>query len=79
MEEWSKAKVSLDKYLDIECDVLISKGTTFDMLIGLNTYLAIGGDLTPNFLKYKVLIDKKERWGKIPLIKSALKKNDLLK
>ena len=40
------------------------------MLFGLDAYLAIGGNLTPDFLKYNVLINEKERWGKIPLIKS---------
>ena len=39
------------------------------MIFGLNTFLAIGGLLTPDFLKYNVLINGKERWGKIPLVK----------
>ena len=40
------------------------------MLFGLNTYMAIDGNLTPDFLKYNVLINEKERWGKIPLVKT---------
>ena len=39
------------------------------MIIGLNTFLAIGGLLTSDFLKYNVIVNGKERWGKIPIIK----------
>ena len=46
------------------------------MIFGLNAYLAIGGSLTTNILKYDVKINDKNRWGKIPLEKSMIKKND---
>ena len=75
MNESTKAKISREKFLHIECDVLITKGVSYDMLFGLNSYLAIGGNLTPNALRYKLFINDKERWGKIPLIKSTLKSN----
>ena len=74
MKEWNKAVITLDKFVNIECDVLITKGTAYDMLLGLNVYLAIGGNLTPNFLKYNIKVDEKDRWGKIPLNKSPLSK-----
>lgn len=63
----------MDKYLKVKCDVLISPTRTYDLLFGLNAYLAIGGTLTPEFLKYNITLNNRERWGKIPLVYDRLK------
>lgn len=46
MREWIDATLKLDKYLSLKCDVLIATSISFDMIFGLNSYLAIGGTLT---------------------------------
>ena len=46
-------------------DVLISKGITYDMLLGLNVYKAIRATLSSTHLRYSVIIKDKERFGKI--------------
>ena len=37
MLEWKDAKITLDEFNSITCDVLISKSETYDMLFGLNS------------------------------------------
>ena len=65
--EWKDAKITLDEYNSITCDVLISKIKTYDMLFGLNSCLAIRASLYPYFLRYYVKINDKERFGKLPI------------
>ena len=38
MREWRDTKIALDNYLQINCHVLISKNTSYDMLFGLNAF-----------------------------------------
>lgn len=37
------------------------------MLFGLNACLSIGASLYPDFLRYYVKINDKERFGKLPI------------
>ena len=73
MDEWEDIELQMDKYLRVKLNALISPTYTYDLLLGLNVYKAIGGNLTPEFLKYNIIIDNKERWGKIPLIYDKLR------
>ena len=77
MLEWKNAKITLDKYNNIYGDVLISKSKSYDMLFGLNACLAIGASLTSDFLRYYLIVDGKERFGKLLVSKKT--KNDLSK
>ena len=52
MLEWKDANITLDEYNSITFDVLISKSETYDMLFELNSCLAIGASLYPDFLRY---------------------------
>ena len=45
MREWQDAKITLDKYMSIKGDVLISKSKTYEMLFGLNTCISIGANI----------------------------------
>ena len=65
--ERKDAKITLDDYNSITCDVLISKSNTYDMLLGLNSSLATKASLYPDFLRYYVKINDKERFGKLPI------------
>ena len=38
MREWRDTKIALDKYIQINCYVLISKNTSYDILFGLNAF-----------------------------------------
>ena len=38
MREWRDTKITLDKYIQINCHVLISKNTSYDMLFVLNAF-----------------------------------------
>ena len=67
MLEWKDANITLDEYNLTTCDVLISKSKTYDILFGLNSCLAIGASLYPDFLRYYVKINDKERFGKLPI------------
>ena len=69
MVEWKDAKITLDEYNSINCDVLVSKSKSYDMLFGLNACLAIGASLYPDYLRYYVKIGDKERFGKLPIEK----------
>ena len=75
MREWQDAKTTLDKYMSIKGDVLISKSKTYEMLFGLNTCISIGANINQDFLRYCVDINGKERFGKIPLIRRPLMKD----
>ena len=55
--------------MSIMTDVLISKGTTYDMLLGLNVCEAIRATISSTHLRYSVVIKDKERFGKIWLVK----------
>ena len=72
--EWSNARIKLNKYMSIMTDVLISNGTTYDMLLGLNVCEAIGATISSTHLRYNVKINDKERFGKIPIIKKPANK-----
>ena len=69
MKEWKKAKITLDDYMSISCDVLISSSNSYDLLFGLNACLAIGANVTPDFLRYYVKLNGKERFGRLPITK----------
>lgn len=73
MDEWDGTELQMDKYLKVKLNTLISPNCTYDLLLGLNVYKAIGGNLTPEFFKYNIVVDNKERWGKIPLIYEKLR------
>ena len=55
--------------MTISCDVLISSSTSYDLLFGLNACLAIGANISSDFLRYYVKINDKERFGKLPITK----------
>ena len=55
--------------MSVMTDVLISKGTTYDMLLGLNVCKAIGATISSTHLRYSMVIKDKERFGKISLVK----------
>ena len=55
--------------MSIMIDVLISKGTTYDMLLSLNICKAIGATISSTHLRYSMVIKDKERFGKISLVK----------
>ena len=57
MEEWKSANITLDQYNTITCDVLLTKSTSYEMLFGLKACLAIGANLTPEFLRYYIKIN----------------------
>ena len=61
--------------MSIKGEVLVSKSKTYDMLFGLNTCISIGATITPDFLRYGVEVNGKERFGKIPLLRSPLVKS----
>ena len=50
-------------------NVLISKGTTYDMLLGLNVCEAIRATTSSTHLRYNMVIKDKERFNKILLVK----------
>ena len=58
----------------VKGNILISQSKTYDMLFGLNTYISIDATITQEFLRYIVKINGKERFGKIPLLRSPLRK-----
>ena len=60
--------------MSIMTDVLISNGTTYDMLLGLNVCEAIGAIISSTHLRYNVKINDKEWFGKIPIIKKPANK-----
>ena len=66
MLEWKDSKITLNEYNSITCDVLISKSKTYDMLFELNSCLATRTSLYPDFIRYCVKINDKERFGKLP-------------
>ena len=74
MREWSNARLRLNDYMSVLTDVLISKSTTYDLLLGLNVCEAIGATITSSHLRYSVTIKDKERFGKIPIIKKSARK-----
>ena len=76
MLEWKNAKITLDQYNAIYGNILISKSKSYDMLFGLNACLAIGASLTSDFLRYHIVVDGKERFGKLPIVKKT--KSDTL-
>lgn len=45
MPEWPDVRIKLDDYMSIHTNVLVSKGTTFDMLLGLNALVSIGATI----------------------------------
>ncbi len=45
------------------------------MLFGLNACLAIGASLASDFLRYHIVIDGKERFGKLPIVKRTKSEN----
>ena len=51
--------------MSVIMDVLISKGTMYDMLLGLNICEAIGATISSTHLRYSMVIKDKERLGKI--------------
>ena len=67
--EWTNARIKLDDYMSVMMDLLISKGTTYDMLLGLNVCKAIRATISSIHLRYNMVIKDKERFGKISLIK----------
>ena len=67
MREWNKAKITLDKYVSIECDVLVSKSQTYEMLFGLNSCVFTGAHIYNDFFRYSIKVNDKERFGKIPI------------
>ena len=71
MLEWKNAKITLDKYNTIYGDVLISKSKSYDMLFGLNACLSIGASLSSDFLRYHIVLQGKERFGKLPIVKKS--------
>ena len=51
--------------MSVMTDVLISKGTMYDMLLGLNVCEAIKVTISSTHLRYSVVIKDKERFDKI--------------
>ena len=45
MPKWQDACIKLDDYMSIQTNILVSKGTTFDMLLGLNACVSIGATI----------------------------------
>ena len=61
--------------MSVMTDVLISKGTTCDIFLGLNVCKAIGATISSTHLRYSVVIKDKERFGEISLVKKSAKKS----
>ena len=45
------------------------------MLFGLNSCISIGGHIHNDYFRYSVIVDNKERFGKLPIIRKSYKKN----
>ena len=71
MLEWKNAKITLDDYNSITCYVLVSNSKSYELLFGLNACLLIGASLYPDYLRYYVKINDKERFGKLPIDKKS--------
>ena len=74
MREWPNARIRLNEYMSVLTDVLISKSISYDLLLGLNVCEAISATIYPDSLRYNVVINNKERFGKIPIIKKHANK-----
>ena len=67
MREWNNAKITLDKFISITCNVLISKSKTYEMPFGLNLIVFTNAHIYNDFFRYCVKVNDKERYGKIPI------------
>ena len=45
MPQWQDVRIKLDDYMSMNTNVLISKGTSFDILLGLNACVSIGATI----------------------------------
>lgn len=59
--------------MSIVTNVLVSQSTQFDLIFGLDACVSIGATIYHDFFRYYVVLNGKERFGKIPIYKYIAK------